>query len=95
MSFVLIVRMQAAAGNEERAAEVMKELAAASLEEPGCEEYQPMRDPENASSFVLYERYRDKAAWEEHIETEHFKRLAPGELFPLMESRERLTFDTF
>jgi quinol monooxygenase YgiN len=95
MSFVLIVRMQAAPGNAERAVEVMKELAAASREEPGVEDYQPCLDPENPSSFVIYERYRDRAAWEEHGETEHFKRLGPGELFPLMESRERQIFETF
>jgi quinol monooxygenase YgiN len=94
MSFVLIVRMQAAPGNEARAAKVMKELAATSLEEAGCEEYQPCVDPDNPASFVIYERYRDRAAWEEHGQTEHFQRLAANELFGLMESRERLIFET-
>jgi hypothetical protein len=52
------------------------------------------RDPENPVSFALYERYRDKAAWEEHGKTEHFERIALGQLFPSLESRERLIYET-
>ena len=63
MSFVLIVRMQAAPGNEDEAAAVMEELAAASREEAGVEYYQPCRDPEDPCSFAIFERYRDRAAW--------------------------------
>ena len=95
MSFVLIVRMQAAPGNEDEAAAVIEELAAASREEAGVEYYQPCRDPEDPCSFAIFERYRDRAAWEEHGKTEHFERLGPGRLFPLMASRERLIFETF
>ena len=94
MAFVLVVLMQAAEGNEARAAEVMVELAEASRGEPGCEAYVPCRDPEDARSFVIYERYRDRAAWEEHGQTEHFQRLGAGELFGLMESRERKIYET-
>jgi quinol monooxygenase YgiN len=94
MSFVLIVRMKAAEGNEAHAAEVMAELAEASRAEPGCEAYVPCRDPEDASSFVIFERYRDKAAFEEHGATEHFQRLAAGELFGLLESRDRTFYET-
>ena len=94
MSFVLVVRMQAKEGAEERALEVMRELAAASRQEPGCEAYVPCRDPEDSRSFVFYEQYRDKAAFEEHGASEHFQRLALGELFPLMESRERVFYET-
>ncbi len=94
MSFVLVVRMQAQEGAEERALEVIRELAAASRQEPGCEAYVPCRDPEDARSFVFFEQYRDKAAFEEHGATDHFQRLALGELFPLMESRERTFYET-
>jgi quinol monooxygenase YgiN len=94
MSFVLVVRMKTKEGEEGRALEVMRELAAASREEPGCEAYVPCRDPEDPGSFLFYEQYRDKAAFEEHGASEHFQRLALGELFPLMESRERTFFET-
>ena len=95
MSFVLVVRMKVIEGNEERAAELIPELAAASREEPGCELYIPCRDPEDPRSYLFYEQYRDKAAFEEHGASEHFQRLALGELFGLVESpRERLFFET-
>ena len=94
MSFVLVVRMKAKEGEDDRAAEVARELAEASRGEPGCEAYIPCRDPEDARSFLFYEQYRDKAAFEEHGSSEHFQRLAAGELFELMESRERTFYET-
>ena len=94
MSFVLVVRMKTKEGQEDRALEVMRELAEASRQEPGCEAYVPCRDPEDPGSFLFYEQYRDQAAFEEHGASEHFQRLALGELFPLMESRERTFFET-
>ena len=94
MAYVLIVRMKAQEGNEERAAEIMAELAEASRTEPGCEAYEPCRGTQDPRSFAIYERYRDKAAFEEHGQTEHFQRLAAGELFPLMESRERIFYES-
>ena len=94
MSFVLVVRMKAKDGEEERAVAVMTELAEATRQEPGCEAYVPCQDPEDPRSFLFYEQYRDKAAFEEHGASEHFQRLAVGELFELMESRERTFFET-
>ena len=44
--------------------------------------------------FLMYEQYRDKAAFEEHGQTEHFTRLGPGALFPLMEDRRREFYET-
>jgi quinol monooxygenase YgiN len=94
MSFVLVVRMKAKSGEEERATALMEELAAETRKEPGCELYLPCRDPEDTGSFLFYEQYRDRAAFEEHGASEHFQRLAVGELFGLMESRERSFFET-
>jgi quinol monooxygenase YgiN len=94
MSFVLVVRMRAKEGEEARALELMGELADATRQEPGCEAYVPCRDPEDRRSFLFYEQYRDKAAFEEHGASEHFQRLAAGELFGLMESRERAFYET-
>jgi quinol monooxygenase YgiN len=94
LSYVLVVRMKAQEGSEGRALEVMRELAEASRQEPGCEAYVPCQDPDDPRSFIFFERYRDKAAFEEHGATEHFQRLALGELFPLMESRERSFYET-
>jgi quinol monooxygenase YgiN len=86
--------MTVAEGNEERVAEIIPELARASREERGCELYIPCRDPEDPRAYVFYEQYRDQAAFEEHGASEHFQRLAAGELFGLMESRERRFWET-
>jgi quinol monooxygenase YgiN len=42
----------------------------------------------------MYEQYRDKAAFEEHGQTEHFQTLGVGAIFPLMENRERAFYET-
>jgi quinol monooxygenase YgiN len=94
MSFVLVVRMKAKEGEAEHAAEIARELAAASREEVGCEAYVPCRDPESPGSILIYEQYRDKAAFEEHGASEHFQRLAVNGLFELVESRERTFYET-
>jgi quinol monooxygenase YgiN len=94
MAFVLVVRMKVEAGNEARAAEIIPELAGASRAEPGCELYIPCRDPEDSRTYLFYEQYRDQAAFEEHGASEHFQRLAAGELFGLLESRERTFYET-
>jgi len=94
MAFVLVVRMRTKDGVEEQALGIMGELAEASRQEPGCELYIPCRDPEDPRSFVFYEQYRDRAAFEEHGASEHFQRLAAGRLFGLMESRERAFYET-
>jgi quinol monooxygenase YgiN len=94
MAFVLIARLTAREGEQDRAAEIIPRLTAASSAEPGNVHYIPHRDPEDPKVFVIYEQYRDKAAFEEHGQTEHFKSIALEELFPLMESRERNFYET-
>ena len=94
MAYVLVARMTAREGEQDRAAEIIPELAAASSAEPGNVHYIPHRDPEDPRVFVIYEQYRDKAAFQEHGQTDHFKTLAAGQLFPLMEERERNFYET-
>jgi quinol monooxygenase YgiN len=94
MSFVLVVRMKAKEGEEGRALEVIRELAEATRQEPGCEAYIPCQDPEDPRSILFYEQYEDKAAFEAHGASEHFQRLAVGQLWDLLESRERSFYET-
>lgn len=94
MAFVLAARLTAAEGNEERVAELLPQLAAASREEPGCRHYLPCRDPESPRSFLIFEVYDDAAAFEAHGASEHFQTIAVGEMFGLLESRERAFYET-
>jgi quinol monooxygenase YgiN len=92
MSFVLVVRMTAREGTEDEAVATMRELADATRQEPGCELYIPTQDPENSRSFLFYEQYVDKTAFEAHGASDHFQQLALGKLFPLMEGERVRTF---
>ena len=94
MSFVLVVRMKAKEGEEANAIEVIRELAAETRQEPGCEAYIPCQDPEDPRSILFYEQYVDKAAFEAHGASDHFQRLAVGRLWDLLESRERSFYET-
>jgi quinol monooxygenase YgiN len=42
---------------------------------------------------MVYEEYRDQAAYEAHTSTEHFRRYAVEEGIPLLESRERAFYE--
>ncbi len=95
MSFVLVVRMRAKEGEEQRVLEVVRELAAETRKEPGCEAYVPCVDPEDPRSLIFYEQYVDKAAFEAHGASDHFQRLAVGRLWDLLDGpRERSFFET-
>ena len=94
MAYVLVVRMTAPEGEEQRAEELIRRLVEATRQEPGNIHYIAHRDPENPRVFLMYEQYRDKAAFEEHGASEHFQRLGPNGVFPLMESRERTFYET-
>jgi quinol monooxygenase YgiN len=94
MAYVLVARLTAREGEQDRAAELVRELTAASSAEPGNVHYIPHRDPEDPRVFVIYEQYRDKAAFEEHGQTDHFKSIALEQLFPLMEDRQRTFYET-
>jgi quinol monooxygenase YgiN len=95
VSFVLVVRMKAQAGKEAEVEEAIGRLAEATREEPGCEHYVPCRSQDDPGSFLFYEQYADRAAFEAHGQSEHFQRLAVGRLFPLLEEgRERVFYET-
>lgn len=94
MAFVLVARVTAKEGEEERAAEIIPQLVAASRQEPGNVLYIAHRDPEDPRVFLMYEQYVDQAAFEAHGASDHFKELAVGQLFGLMEERQRTFYET-
>ena len=94
MALVLAVRSTAKEGEDDRFAALLAQLAEASRQEPGCRFYQGCRDPENPRAFLIFEIYDDQAAFEAHGASEHFQKIAVGEAFPLLESRERAFYET-
>jgi quinol monooxygenase YgiN len=61
----------------DRAAEflaLIRENARTSLQvEQGCRQFDVCRDPKDPAYVFLYELYDDRAAFEAHLATEHFR----------------------
>ena len=52
----------------------MKTQADTSLKvEPGCQQFDVMIDPEDKTVCFLYEIYSDKAAFDAHLNSEHYQ----------------------
>jgi (4S)-4-hydroxy-5-phosphonooxypentane-2,3-dione isomerase len=41
-------------------------------DEPGCQQFDALTDPEAPDSVVLYEVYDDQAAFDAHLQTPHY-----------------------
>ncbi len=89
MTYVVLARWVAKPGNQEAVAAAIERLIEPSRREPGCLQYLPNRSLADDRVFVLYEEYVDEAAYEAHVESEHFARYGRGEGIPLLEARER------
>ncbi|MEX1005400.1 MAG: antibiotic biosynthesis monooxygenase family protein [Acidimicrobiia bacterium] len=61
--------------------------------EPGCVTFDVNRSLEDDHDFVLYEVYRDQAAFDAHVASEHFTSIAMGRIRPMLADRQvsRLT----
>ena len=92
MKYVLAVTWVAKPGLEEEVADLLRELSASAETEPGCLQFAAHRALDDPRRFLLYEVYKDEAAFEQHQETEHFKRLVLGEGLARLEKRERLYY---
>lgn len=52
---------------------LMLENARISLaDEPGCERFDVCTDPAHPNEVFLYELYKDRAAFDQHLHSEHF-----------------------
>lgn len=83
-----LVRMRFAPEDRENVGDILRQLALASREEPGCVSYVPHTVEDDPNVVVIYEQYRDRAAAEFHRTTPHFKKFAVGGLYQLMRERQ-------
>jgi len=89
MTVVLAVRWVARDGEEERVAELLRQMTPASRSEPGCLQYDVYRAKDDVREFFLFERYVDEAAFAAHGASQHFRELVLEESLPLLAARER------
>jgi quinol monooxygenase YgiN len=83
-----IVRMRFAPEDREQVGDILRQLAVASRQEPGCVSYIPHTVEDDPNRVVIYEQYLDRGASEFHRGTPHFKKFAVGGLYQLMRERE-------
>jgi quinol monooxygenase YgiN len=60
----------------DKAEAILRELRDASRKEEGVITFDVARSAEKPNVFALWEEYKDKAALDAHMATEHFQRLA-------------------
>ena len=86
---VLAVTYRASPGHAGRVGELLAAMAqAVAAHEPGCLAYDVARSIDQPEVFLLYERYTDEAAFDEHRRTGHFRDLIERQVWPLLEVRE-------
>ena len=56
--------------------------------EKGCSMAVPLQDRENPRRFIFWERYEDKAAFEQHFQAEHTQRFINSGLTDLVQAFE-------
>ena len=82
---VFIATLNVAAGREETFEQLQTELSEIShAEEPGLISYDVIKHTEDGNKYVVYARFKDKAAFDFHMEADFHHRLVP----PILECVE-------
>lgn len=72
--YAITVEFRIRPGHESAFMARMREQSENSLNrEPGCRQFDVCSDPADAGRVFLYEVYSDEAAFQEHLESAHFK----------------------
>jgi quinol monooxygenase YgiN len=76
------------AEDADKAASIFEELRDASRREKGVISFEVGRGQEDPNVFALWEEYRDEAAREVHLASDHFTRLVVNGVRPLAKKRD-------
>ena len=87
------VRMQFVKDDRDRVTEILRNLALASRNEPGCVTYVPHHVDGDPETVLIYEQYRDQEALDAHRASSHFRQYAVGGLYQLMKERATETLE--
>ena len=86
--FVLQVNIRIKPESVDAFMKKLDENAREARKEAGCKQFEVLVDPVDKAKIMLYEVYKDEAAFESHQQTPHFKKYV-AEAVPLLASRER------
>jgi quinol monooxygenase YgiN len=71
-----------------KAGAMLRELRGSSREEEGVIGFDIARSQTKPNVFAMWEQYKDKAAFDVHIATEHFNRLVASGVRPMALQRD-------
>jgi quinol monooxygenase YgiN len=74
-TFVLLVPIKAKAGMGKALEEAFAPCVAASRKEAGCPAYDLIRDPDDPTAYLVYEKFKGVAALDEHLKQAHTVKL--------------------
>jgi quinol monooxygenase YgiN len=80
MTAIWYVKITAKEGEEERVREGLGRLVAPTRAEDGCLVFEVHQDVADPRVFSIYEQWRDEAAHDAHVLTDHFRDLAKAEV---------------
>jgi quinol monooxygenase YgiN len=95
MAYALVAKWTARPGEEAAVAASLAALTEATQAEPGNLVYQPHTQRDNPRVFMIYEQYIDEAAFQAHIDSEHFAIHALRDAIPRLEARERTFYESW
>ena len=71
---VLNVHMEAVAGREHDLERELRALIEPTRKEPGCLAYELHRNTEHPGKFMFYEKFKNQAALDVHVNSAYFKK---------------------
>src|SRR4051812_39285086 len=89
----LLVTYMINPGHEEEAVQLLSHMVAPTRAEPGNLMYLVHRSVNEPRRFMLYEQYKDQAAFDAHRASEHFQQYITGGIRQIAESRVADVFE--
>lgn len=86
---VVVVGLKVESGKEKEFEDAMREMITKVESEEGTLAYVFHRSQHNPGEFLIYEKYRDKAAFDRHSATPYFKELF-GKIGPLLAGEPKM-----
>jgi quinol monooxygenase YgiN len=84
---IVVATWVAKEGEEAEIERILRTMSELTQQEPGCIEFTVYRSLSEPRHYMLYELYRDEAAFQAHRETEHFKQHVLGDAVNRLEQR--------
>jgi len=68
--------------------ELFKEMIEPTKKEAGCIQYDMYQDEEDATILIVLEQWESRESFNQHLESEHFKRIGPKMLELMVKESE-------